>query len=294
MVAEKDDEKKKGKDVYSEEVLDEESENDDTNNEDLGKGKRKRRVSKVYEPKDFTMEQYHSSIKSTVVNPGRGSKLIQISSVKSSIDKYKVNSDEFIMAYKLLFSRCASNRKFMKQKLLEFSGYLPPLPNGKYDVELQEKADEKIETKYATKAFKMNVAQIKVLCFFFSVPILDDDGKTLIKEDLIDRLLDFLGSPAKILVDRKAARKKQKKATSAAAVNLGSKNNENLFSLIKNYKKGKYPSDAAMRQWVRAYIVCVDLETATTKDAISIASAKFGVEMKEKKNRIKQLLAEEI
>ena len=91
------------------------------------------------------MEQYHSSIKSTVVNPGRGSKLIQISSVKSSIDKYKVNSDEFIKAYNLLFSRGASNRKFMKQKLLEFSGYLPPLPNGKYDVKLQEKADEKIE-----------------------------------------------------------------------------------------------------------------------------------------------------
>ena len=42
-----------------------------------------------------------------------------------------------------------------------------------------------LKTKYATKAFKMNVAQIKVLCFFFSVPIVDDDGKTLIKEDLI-------------------------------------------------------------------------------------------------------------
>lgn len=53
VVAEKDDEKKKGKDVYSEEVLDEESENDDTNNEDLGKGKRKRRVSKVYEVRAF-------------------------------------------------------------------------------------------------------------------------------------------------------------------------------------------------------------------------------------------------
>jgi len=36
------------------------------------------------------------------------------------------------------------------------------------------------------------------------------------------------------------------------------------------------------------------METATTKDAILTATAKFGVQMADKKARIKQYLAEEI
>ena len=117
---------------------------------------------------------------------------------------------------------------------------------------------------------------------------------------MIDRLLDFLGEPDDSMImkkkdkadtKKKADVKPKKKTQSKPAV---AKVVEDPFSLIKDYKKGKAPNDKALRQWVKAYIVCVDMETATTKDAVLTASAKFGVDMATQKARIKQILAEEI
>ena len=146
----------------------------------------------------------------------------------------------------------------------------------------------------------MNVSQIKNLCEFFAVDLRGEDGKTLNKEKMIDRLLDFLSSPEESMVKEKVSSCTKKKAATAPATKSKKKSpikkrksvtkNVDPFSLLKDHKKGEDPSDAAIRQWVKAYIVCVDLDTATTKDAIAIASAKFGVEMKDKKARIKQLL----
>jgi hypothetical protein len=159
-----------------------------------------------------------------------------------------------------------------------------------------------MKTKYAIKAFKMNVNQIKALCNFFGVDDSGTDGKALNKDDTIDRLLDFLGAPDETMIrekespdmKKKTAAKSKKTKTKANRQSVAKKVTEDPFSLIKDYKKGKKPSDGAMRQWVKAYIVCVDMETATTKDAVLTATAKFGVDMASKKARIKQLLAEEI
>ncbi len=147
----------------------------------------------------------------------------------------------------------------------------------------------------------MTVSQIKAMCTFFCINPSGEDGKPLIKEDMIDRLLDFLGEPDDSMImkkekapadtSKKAKAKPKKKPTSKPAV---AKVVEDPFSLIKDYKKGKAPSDKALRQWVKAYIVCVDMETATTKDAVLTASAKFGVDMAAQKSRIKKILAEEI
>lgn len=157
-----------------------------------------------------------------------------------------------------------------------------------------------MQTKFAIKAFKMNVNQIKTLCNFFAVDCSGEDGKSLNKDDMIDRLCDFLGEPDESMIKQKESSEPKKKApakskkTSTNRKTVATKVAQDPYSLIKDYKKGKVPSDAAMRQWVKAYIVCVDMETATTKDAVLTASAKFGVDMASKKARIKELLAEEI
>lgn len=154
------------------------------------------------------------------------------------------------------------------------------------------------KTKYATKAFKMTVNQIKNLCIFFGIDYGDEDGKVLKKDDMIDRLLDFLGEPNDSYVPVKeqssGGKKKSPMKTKKKAARKVAKAPSDPFSLIRDYKKGKAPKDGALRQWVKAYIVCIDMETATTKDAVRTASAKFGVDMTSKKARIKQLLAEEI
>jgi len=296
-------EEKEKEDEEDEETSDEEE--DETDDEDRGRGKRKRRESKSYEPDDFTMASYNAAAKVSTVFEGRGKKLGEIEAVKDTMKKFKLTSDEFLSAYKLLFSnRGISNKKLTKEKLFGFSGYLPPLPKGKYNQKRLDDDDEVIETKYAIKAFKMNVNQIKALCNFFGVDDSGADGKALNKDDTIDRLLDFLGAPDETMIREKespdtkkkvaAKSKKTKRKTKPNRQSVARKVTEDPFSLIKDYKKGKMPSDGAMRQWVKSYIVCVDMETATTKDAVLTATAKFGVDMTSKKARIKQLLAEEI
>lgn len=295
-------EKEKKEEVVVEEEDESDDEEDETDDEDRGRGKRKRRESKSYEPDDFTMASLNAASKSTTVTEGRGKKLGEIQAVENNMKKYKLASDEFILAYKFLFSkRGTANKKLMKEKLFEFNGYLPPLRKGKYNKERQDEEDEVIETKFAIKAFKMNVSQIKKLCNFFHIDHCGEGGKALIKEDMIDRLLDFLGEPDESMIKQKEPADKKKKTAvkpkKKAQTNrrsVATKVVEDPFSLIRDYKKGKIPSDKAMRQWVKSYIVCVDMETATTKDAVLTATAKFGVEMASKKSRIKQLLAEEI
>mmetsp|Transcript_9124 Transcript_9124/g.22653 ORF Transcript_9124/g.22653 Transcript_9124/m.22653 type:complete len:307 (+) Transcript_9124:197-1117(+) len=290
--------------VEESDVEDMTEQEDETDDEDRGRGKRKRRESKSYEPDDFTMASVNAASKAATVFKGRGKKLGNIEAVDTNMKKYKISSDEFVAAYKFLFNnRGTSNKKLMKDKLFEFSGYLPPLPKGKYDKKKQDNEEEMIETKYAIKAFKMNVSQIKALCTFFCVDHCGEDGKSLIKEDMIDRLMDFLEAPDESLIKqttkpvekkKKVAAKKKKDPPRTKRSSVATKVSEDPFSLIKDYTKGKVPSDKAMRQWVKAYIVCVDMETATTKDAVLTATAKFGVDMASKKARIKQLLAEEI
>lgn len=301
---------KKAKQEKPEEVSDEEedasddgkSSVDETDDEDRGRGKRQRRESRSFEPDDFTMASVNAAMKAATFVEGRGKKLGDIEAVKNAMKKFKPSSDEFSFAYKFVFAnRGMGNKKLMKEKLLDFGGYLPPLPKGKYDKKKQDDEDEVIETKYAVKAYKMNLSQIKTLCNFFGVDATGTGGKFLYKDDMVDQLLDFLGEPHEKFtkeeeppVAKKKAAVKSKKTPTKSRSTATSKPIEDPFSLIKDYKKGKVPSNAAMRQWVKAYIVCVDMETATTKDAILTASAKFGVDMASKKARIKQLLAEEI
>jgi hypothetical protein len=299
-------EKEKEEEEEEEEVEEsdeDETEEEETDDEDRGRGKRKRRESKSYEPDDFTMASVQAAVKTSSIVQGRGKKLGEIETAKSSMKKFTLASEEFLFAYKFLFSnRGISNKKLMKDKLYGFSGYLPPLPKGRYNKQMQDDEDEVIETKYAIKAFKMNVSQIKTLCTFFGVDYNNEEGKSLNKEDMIDQLLDFLGAPDDSMVKAKESSETKKKPAAKPKKKTETKSRKSVekiimvdpFSLIKDYEKGKVPSDDAMRQWVKAYIACVDMETATTKDAIVTATAKFGVDMASKKARIKELLAEEI
>jgi hypothetical protein len=165
------------------------------------------------------------------------------------------------------------------------------------------------QTIYSKRAFKLNVAQIKTLCDFFNVDRSPDTGKSLDKETLIDRLLDFLGEPdPKMLNEEKKKKKstpkkkapkkkpssKTKKQEKKKVVEDEEEDEEDAFDLVREHKKGDKPSDDAIRQWVRAYVVCFDMDSATTKHALKTASDKFGLDLAKEKDRIKELLAEEM
>ena len=66
------------------------------------------------------------------------------------------------------------------------------------------------------------------------------------------------------------------------------------FFELRAYTGGKMPNNKVLRQWVKSYVICVDVDKKTTNDAVETASMKFGVEMKSKKSLIKKYLAEEV
>jgi hypothetical protein len=76
----------------------------------------------------------------------------------------------------------------------------------------------------------------------------------------------------------------QEKEAAAKVVEVGE---TEPFPLVRNHKKGKKPNDIALRQWVKAYVVCFDMDSATTKHAIKTASDRFGFDLAKRKNKRK-------
>jgi len=147
----------------------------------------------------------------------------------------------------------------------------------------------------------MVLSQVKMLCRFFDIEDCDEKGKNLNKEDMIENLLDFLSRPNADFLKAKSGEMPKTKKTKAppkkkakSATPSKPKAVKEPFHLVRGHKKGKMPNEEALRQWVRAYVVCFDMDTATTKHAIKTASDKFGVDLSVTKDLIKELLAEEM
>jgi adenylate cyclase class IV len=309
--------------------------------DDDAKGKRNR-VSSLeasFEPEDFTM---HDNSEVNII-VGRGKRLEEFPSVVASMEKH--TTEDVLFAHKFLFGNKGSSlkKKELLENLGEFSGYLKKATKG-YDQDKLEKEDEREEVghelsvylagacvpgsesvwlqfltlillrksqeKYSKKAFKMILAQVRMLCDFFDVIRVDEGGNPLNKDDMIENLLDFLSQPHKdflnveypdLVVSKKAvvAPKKKKASPKKVVVKKVSapakpQPPKDPFSLVRKHKSGAEPSDEALRQWVKAYIVCFDMNSATTKHAIQTASGKFGVDLSGKKNTIKEMLADEM
>lgn len=107
------------------------------------KRSRKNPVDAVYDPVDFTMKEAEG-IK---IIKGRGTKLGAFPSVKSSIESSKRTGDEIAFAHQFLFGKKGKpTKKEMKDHLLEFNGYLKPIPSGKKRTDKEvDKEEEAIE-----------------------------------------------------------------------------------------------------------------------------------------------------
>lgn len=285
----------------------------------LSSGRRERKSATRLSPelvetpskKDFSVKQ------------GRGVALESIENVKAKIKATK--KDDLVLrdAHSLIFSmRGRPKQNQIKQRLLQFSGYLPVVKEGAKPEET-EHDDEETETKMSIKAFKLTVAQLKSLAALFDI-----QTEALDKESLVDSLLDFLGAPDAKLTrgpgkkgprgrpkaspkkrkstngekkspakKKKAAEKKSESEKDAATDETeeeeSASDDDNDMDVDKP-TDSKMPSDAQLKKWVKAYVGCFNLDKATTKHAIDTASEKFGVDMNSKKAKIKMLLADEL
>lgn len=167
------------------------------------------------------------------------------------------------------------------------------------------------------KAFNLKVGEIRDLCDFFA---LDRSGINA-KAELIDRLLDFLSEPsAEHVKGNKAAAAKASSASKKKGVSSkkkkddsseesdeeeeeneeeeeeeakpkkGKKDKEGV-DLLK-VEKGKVPNDDTIRAWVKCFVQCYDLEKASIKVALQVAGDKFGVDLSNKKDLLKEMLAD--
>jgi hypothetical protein len=163
------------------------------------------------------------------------------------------------------------------------------------------------------KAFNLKVGEIRDLCDFFA---LDRFGISH-KADLIDLLLDFLSQPSNDRVKGSNHKGKSKDKSSIKRESSGSKEEEHSFegedgsdddeegeakprktkkgkgvADLFSIQKGKMPSDSTLREWVRCFVQCYDLDKASIKVALEVAGDKFGVDMTNKKDRLKEMLAD--
>mmetsp|Transcript_28222 Transcript_28222/g.39710 ORF Transcript_28222/g.39710 Transcript_28222/m.39710 type:complete len:328 (-) Transcript_28222:211-1194(-) len=288
----KEEPKKESKEEESTE--EKESKDDDEKDKTNGDGtqrpsKRARKSAEAFQPVDFTIRDIGVKIYN-----GRGVQLSQIEAIRENIDSYKDSSYEIAMAHKFLYSyRGKIPHKVKKGDILSFSGYLTPEEKGE-DEDARERDDNDNEKKMSVKAFKLKLPEIKNLCDMFDV----DRSKNPTKEDLIDRLLDFLGTPdeklTKSFAKQKSKSEKISKKEPASTKKEKNEKKEKDSGKDGTIIKGKMPTDKQLRKWVQAYVRCFDLDKATTKHAIVTASDKFGTDLTSKKARIKEMLAEEM
>jgi DEK C terminal domain len=143
----------------------------------------------------------------------------------------------------------------------------------------------------------MTVPHLKKLCDFFDVDRTPGPEEKVDKDVLIERLLDFLSNPHPKYTsvgakDKKAPSKKKGKSDEDDDDDDDDDADDDDGDK-KKAGEGKMPTDKELRKWVKAYVACHDMNTATTKHALEVASGKFGVDMKAKKKTIKLFLTEE-
>jgi hypothetical protein len=143
------------------------------------------------------------------------------------------------------------------------------------------------------------------LCDIFNV----DSTGAQSKDDLINKLLNFLGNPSEKLFKntekqqissdrkkfKKRATKQQELKEEVGAGNDGGLEDYGINAEIsKSYGEPKMPSTKALRAWARAYLACFNLDKVTLGHAIETASDKFGINLEEKKDTLRLLLTEEL
>jgi len=198
--------------------------------------------------------------------------------------------------------------KTAQMHILQFSGF-----EGLVGV---DHTPEEIKEKYEEKC---NSATIPLLKAFCDLLCLDRSGCTT-KIALTNRLLGFLESPEESKIkqsyinalkkkrkameksskeDKKQKNKKVKKEKNMEEESDGESEDDasnNGEADIEEIDGVSFPTEKWVRKWVRAYLSCFNTDNVTTKHAIATASNKFGVDFNvtEKKNQLKEIIAEEI
>ena len=92
------------------------------------KGRSKRIRKNPYEPEDFSMHE----VERIEIMAGRGEKLKDFPSVRSSIENSKRTKEEILAAHRFVFGKKGKySKKELKDHLLNFSKFLKPIPTGK-------------------------------------------------------------------------------------------------------------------------------------------------------------------
>lgn len=254
------------------------------NNTPVVEGKRVRKAVIRHSPTNFPEPQEETKA-------GRGEKLSDIKSVEKHVKTRARTDPVFRDAHKLLF--CLGKRKkgapkanVIKTVILGFSGYL---------VEGDTKEDEETKKqKFMVAAHKFVVPVLRDFCDLF-----DLDRTNSSKEDIVQRLSEFLAAPDKELTKsfiKEKAKKAQSKKRKAADEDDDEDEEIRIAKKAKTNREGgdKEPTEEELRKWAKAYVQCFNLDMATTKHAIETASDKFGFDLAGKKQLIKSLLADEM
>jgi len=284
-------------------------------------GKRQRKSVEQWEPEVSKKRKSFEDVE-VLIPQGRGTPLGDIPFLKEAISQNK-DFELLGLAHRFVFGtkgRAITPKGYkqvdlFRSHLYKFSGYLP-VAGDDTDKDKLEKLESEQEEKYTDRAGKMPKDTLLEVCSFFCINVTSSSSK----ETVMQRILDFLGSPdAKLLkqpVEKKpkgkprAKGKRNSKGSSKekaqedagddeAVTETDSEGDEPKKLAVSKRKEAQtnnkpMPSDAEIKEWIKAYVACFDLKQATTSHAVGIAQDKFGVDFSEKKELFKKLLTEEV
>ncbi|GAX27216.1 hypothetical protein FisN_13Lh228 [Fistulifera solaris] len=254
--------------------VDKTNEKRSTDSEGPTREKRARKSAEAFVPDDFKHIEHQ-----VVIVEGRGTPLQDLEPVRASIEALPVTAPELLAAHKFLYpSQRKPPKHRIKSDILEFSGFLPKLQEGQEEKDVEE-SDDKLESEMGTRAYKKTIAELKKMCDVFAI---DRKGKND-KDGLVNALLDFLGEPSESLLKGGSMTRSDNKKTKSRAA--AQKEDEPL-------EFGQMPSDSQLQTWARYFTKVYNMEKATIKVALEVASDKFGVDLKDKKSLLKEYLAE--
>jgi hypothetical protein len=102
------------------------------------------------------------------------------------------------------------------------------------------------------------------------------------KDAIVKHLLDFLAAPRLELLKGNKTKPSATKSSKAE-----DKDDEVIV-------RGSMPTDEQLRQWTQAYVRCFNMDKVTIRHALEVAGDKFGVDLTPKKDRLKEILTEEM
>lgn len=214
--------------------------------------------------------------------PGRGCSIQSIKHCRDTVLR-QVKKDPKVLRLVSFFLLGSSTTSLKIEDLMEFSGYLAPIPVGVAS-HLIHQEDLPRETAMCRRGYRLTKPDLLRLIHLFGIQ-LPTPVETLTKDQMITMLCRFTSAPEATLCRTSGT------ASGGPTEYPPLSDNESTAPLSSSTKP---PTKAQLQAWVKAYVRCFNMHKATMEHALDTAADKFGMDLSSRKDDFRRWITEEL